>query len=962
MSITVVGTNYATRNHPTGNGFLLGNSGQIIDNDSVDIVCEFDFQSNSNEQVLIVANNKIRLLGGNWSDKGYVVGDNVSFFGTISNGSTTVNLASPAVTLNIIDILNDTMTLSGSLDIGITNILVGQIMPQQAGSASNSAMGILNNSRVEPETVEIFHNLISNSSSGGTGSLFDGSVNKFNFEGVDLLSVGGTVTGVQQGDKSGGSYISYELERLPDVAATDWTFSALNNVSYRITLKYANPLKIEESDFDKPSWFENNNSLKPFYEFNARSEQNNPNSVLKGTYANQLGNVGWKDESYNQGVNEFAVSTVIQDTNSNTLSEVDYSVSNIVTATITHPSLDFLEAAEIEFYLIPDVETIKNLPDRNCDLIQLSNVFIDSTPTVTSQVFGTGGAEMNTSNETLDISTSNTIVVQFQLDPNAAFTSLIDSFASLSRRYVITATVESTGGTENNNNAVSLTLKEGILELAPVIGSPYPVREQSFFNHANDTTGTPEPTYRGCTEDDFLYKALFNFTQNEVWTGIRLKVQVVRDSDGSTFDLVSKFVNLTNYIVNIDGEIQVNYSEPITQYLESPDRNALSVTLTGNDVAPEYEVQILWSLMANWRYWIDQSNAFVDFFDGNLPNNGLNAEWVRYLQLSGFSLRVRTELIDDANVTYYFGAGIDLQNYDDTADVTTVLEYYDSSGVQQSSWVANDIMTIKAIHTLTSGSWDVNDTWGWISVRPFENEANKRISTVWDWTSQNNPLMPPDGQTKATLTFPTPDVAEVECRVNTAMISVETSTAIGRIESPADPECVSPIDYLFDMVVASSDSEADYIEALEGYLTKGIIAKNICSPTCQVLNNDTGLLDEVYGFGSDFSTPNPESPYDGSPVCCTDIYGLTATCNVNFDTDWDNFMATLVGQNTAALTALVPSQINTYSGASMNIIIAKIQSITTSIPIQYGLMSVLLNNGLSVVTSNAGVSTITAIP
>ena len=958
MSITVVDTQYSTRNHPTGNNFPLWNVDQIV-TDVVDITCNFNFESTLNEQVIIIANNQIRIVGSSWSQKGYVVGDNVLIYGIVNNAGATVNFG--GLSRNIIGLSGDTMVLNSTLDTGSTGILVGQTMPLQAGPNSNTAMGIFNNSRSAPETVELFHNLISNSATSGTGSLFDGEVNKFNFEGVSSLTVGATSTGVQQGDKSGGSYINYQLERLTDVLNPTWSFSSINQVSYRITLNYANSLKFEDSDFDKPSWFQNTNSLKPFYRFNARSEENNPNSVLTSDYAGQLGNIGWTDESYNQGVNEFTVSTTITDTSLNPLSEVDFGQDNIVTATITHPSQNFLETAEFEFYLIPDVENIKNQPERNCDLIQLSNFFIDSTPTITSQVFGTNGAEMVTSNQSLDVSTPNQIVVQFNLEPNAAFTSLVDSFSSLSRRYVLAVTVESAGGTSNTNNAVALTLKQGILERAPIVGSPYPVREQAFYNHANELTGVPDNTYRGCTEDDFLYTAKFNLTQNDVWTGIETKIQVVRDSDNASFDLVSKFVNLTNFTV-FNGKIQINYNEPITQYLESPERNKLEISLTGVDVATEYEVQIIWSLLASWRYWIAQSNAFTDFFDSSVPNDGFNAEWMRYLRLAGYSLRVRINLIDDNNTAFYFGAGIDLQDYDDTSEVTTTIEYFDSSGTSQQGFIANDIMTIKANHVLTSGTWDINDTWGWNSIRPFENEANKRISTVWDWTSQNNPLMPPNGQTKATLTFPSPNTAVVECRVNTSMINVEKSTVIGRIESPKNPECINPVDYLFDQVINGSDSEADYTEALESLLVNGMIAKNLCCPTCDVLNNDTGLLDKVYGFGSNITTPVPASPYNGSPVCCTDSYGTLSGCSATFDADWDAFMLTLVGQDTAALTALVPGQVNEYAGAGLNLIIAKIQSITSSIPIQYGLMQVLLNRGFQVACINGGNNVISAIP
>ena len=955
MSIQILPVNYSTRNHPTGNGFALANIGQII-TESVNISTNFEFQSSSNEQVLIVSPNQIRILGGLWAEKGYVVGDSVTPFGEINNGGAITTLSGIRT---ILLINGDTMTVTLSFPASV----IGQIMPMQGGASSNSVFGLFNNTRSQADTIEFYHNLSLNDGNGSQNSLLDGEVNRFEVLGVGAMAIGAILTPVQIGNKSGGSYILYEFERLANVANNNWSFASIVTAAYQVRLSYAIPLNFENPDFIKPSWFEINSSVKPFYDFKGLSQDNNPNSFLYGRSAPLLGNIGWRDESYNQGLNEFTVESVVITTSTGVIiPEVDSSQNCTVTAVITHPTLNFLELAEVNFSLVPELDLVKNLPSRNCDLIQLSNFFIDSTPTVTSQVFGTGGAEIQTSAESLNVATANQIIVRFTTNPNAAFTSLIDSMSLFSRRYTITATVESVGGDANNNNSVTLTLKQGLLELAPIVGLPYPVREQGFFNHANDLTGASAGTYKGCTEDDFLYRALFDLEQNDIWNALNVKVQVVRNSDFTTFDLVSKTINLTNYITNVDGEIQVNYTEPITQYLDNPNRNVLSATLTGNDVGTKYEVQILWSLMASWRYWIAQNNAFIDFFDGTLPNNGMNAEWMRYLRVAGYSMRVRVELVDDANTADYFGAPIELQDYEDTAEVTTTLEYFDSSGDAQTSWVANDIMTIRARHTLAVGSWNISDVWGWISVRPFETEPNKRISSVWDWTAQNNPLAPPVGETKATLTFPTPDVALVECRVNTGMISIGTATAIARIESPKNPTCVSPIDYLFDMVVASSDNELDYIEALETLLINGVIAKSICCPECDVLNNITGLNDKVYQFGGDVTEDNPASPYNGSLMCCTDSYGTFSGCNASFDADWDAFVLTVAaGGDTAFLTGMTPSQMNLYGNASMAIIISKIQAITVDPLIQYNLMFVLLNKGLQVACLNGGGSVISEI-
>lgn len=954
--IRVISRNYSTRKHPTGNSFPLFNVGQIV-TDVIRVAFEYDFQSSVSEPVIVVAANKLRAVGSTWSEKGYVLGDSVSIYASFQSGGTTLNLTGAAYTIT--DISGDTITLSGTLDPTGTGIVVGQTLPLQAGSTVNSVITVFNTSRSAPEALDLLHNLTPNGSNS-SASLFDGSVNAFEVTGVDAMAILDTLNIDIIGSKSGGSYISAAIKRIDDTDPLDIFPITAENKTFDITFRYANPLKFENSDFLRPDWFLNNNTVKPFYSITALSEQHNPNAALTATVSDLLGSVGWLDESYNQGVNEFTVESVsITDSSGNALSAIDFAQANIVTATISHPSLDFLEAAEVEFYLIPDVETIQGIATSHADNVQLSNFYIEAGPSITAEAFGTGGALMSSSAQTLDVATSGEITIQFTLTPNSEFTDLVDSFASLSRRYVITADVESTGGDANNNNAVTLTLSEGIMERAPVRGAPYPVRSQGFFNHKNSITGVSEPTYNGCAEDDFLYRALFDLELGADWSGMEMLVQVVRDSDGTSFDLLSRFVNFSNYVTTTAGAIQINYSETVNQYLESDDRNQVSVTLTGNNVGSNYEVQILWSLVASWRYWIAQSNALVDFFDAALPNNGLSNEWMRYLREAGYSLRVRVNLIDENNTAYYFGAGINLQDYDDTAEVTTALEYYDSSGNAQTGLIDNDIMTIKAVHTLTSGSWSTSDVWGWISLRPSESDPNKRISTVWDWTAQSYPLLPPAGETKALLEFPSAGVAEVSCRVNTSLVNTETSTVSARIESPQDPECISPIDYLFEVAAASTDTEANLPFLIDKLLQAGLEASNACCPDCAVqIGDNIGI--ELYAFGSKADIDALVATIDpANPICCRDEYGVTAACEGDFVSQWDSLIAAIDG-DTASLTALVPSQINTYTGADLAYLSGAIQGLTSSPSIRFEILEVIMDRGFKF-TCFEGVKTISQI-
>lgn len=951
MAIMIVDRNYSTRNHATGNNFLLANSGQIV-TETIDIVVDFDFQSTVNELIVIIDNYSIKLLGGQtWGQKGFYIGCSIALTGSINNGTGgTTSYSSFATTITDISTNGDIMTISSDLDPLSSGYVVGSVMPQSAGSASNTPLTIVNSTVSQPESIELFHNLILNSASSGKNSLFDNEVNKFEAEAVNSMIVNDVINFVQQGDKSGGSYISATLKRLADVSSKK---------SYQMALRYANPYNFEDSDFDEPSWFEQTECVKPFYQINCLPQDNNPNAGLTVTYSGQLANTGWLDESYNQGVNEFTVKTLsLTNTAGDALEEIDYNQSTNVSILITHQSLDFLENAEVEFYLIPDVEDIKNQPERNCDYIHLSNFHVDSVPTVSEDYFGINGQAMVPSNETLNVATPNQILITYTLTPNTDFTTYIESLSEEQRRYRLVATVESTGGDENDNNAVTLTVKEGLLTKEPVDGGVYPdVTFQGFFNHKQNLNGVSEIVYNGCAEDDVLYRSTFNLDKSFDWSSLTLNIQVVRDSDGQYFDLFERVISFQNYVVDNDGKININYLETIQQLLDGDDRNKIEVNLTGNETGSDYEVQLIWSILVSWRYWIEQNNALVDFFDATLPNDGLNNEWMRYLRLAGYTLRLRCTLIDSDDVAYYWGSTINLQDYDDSADFTTDIEYYDSDGVLQTSLLAGQEMTVRAVHTLLSGSWNQSDIWGWISCRPYESAPNKRISTVWDWTSQDLPLKPLSGETVAKLSFPSASIAWVECLVDTSMLNVEQATFIARLETPKDPDCVSPVDYLFNYVVASSDSESDYWKTLENVLQTGLNTSeaNVCCPTCEMEDLATTKHYYLWAFGTDADIDSLIATIDttATPICCRDEYGVSAVCEATFDTEWDNLMLAVSG-DTAALTALVPSQINTYSGATLAAISAKIQAITSDTAIRYLLIEKLLTNGFKVTCSITG--------
>jgi hypothetical protein len=715
--------------------------------------------------------------------------------------------------------------------------------------------------------------------------------------------------------------------------------------SYRVTFTYFNPYIFFDSDFDEPSCYEASNTIKPFYQIKALPEANNPNSALSLTHCPQLGNVGWKNENYNQGINDFVVANVdLSTTTSSPLTAIDFNQTTRVVATITG-SANFTDFAEIQFNLIPEISTVKNQLLSQKETICLSNCYFDvSASTDIKQEFGVGGAEIVIDNVDITLGTNET-VIQFDLVPNSAFTAYVEAMLPEDRRCSLVATVESTGGDENNNNSVTLILFEGVLEEAPVIGGPYGgVGFNGFFNHSQPITGVSELVYNGCAEDDFLYVSRFKIRKDTTWSRLDLSVRIVNDTTGQYFDLLTRSVPFSPYFVDIDNVVHIDYLETIGQALDSPDRNKLEVKNTGVVTSIDYEVQIVWSLMASWRYWIAQNNALIEFFDATLPQNGRNNEWMRYLREAGYSLQTRCIIVNPSDVGYYWGSSMNLQDYDDSPDVTSIIKYYDSADVEQTALVQGQMMRVEAIHTLTGSAWDPADLWGWIGFRPFESESMRRISTVWDWTSQNLPLRPLTGETKATITFPTPDVAVVEALIDTTFLNVNNYTVVSRIESPIYPYCISPIDYLFDAVIAGSNYETDFVSVLEKFLDNGMDAThaNVCCPTCRV---DIGDLEdvEIYAFGSKALIAALVGTFSSSP-CCYDEYSASDECEPFFDTLIDALLLEVTGA-TVTITDALPSQINTYSETNFSKIAERIIDITTDEVIRFDLLRMLVFKG-----------------
>lgn len=901
------------------NNFDLANCYKLL-TQQVRLAFDFDFTSSINELVMINDNGSLKLLSGEWGDLGFVEDDAITLTGEINDQQTGGTFDFSGFGVSVDSIQGDTLYFSPSLPF--PNIS-GVIMPQQGTS---TPIEIINISRTKPEEIVLFHNLIPNNSNHSNSSLLDGEVNKFVVEdALNTPTYPNTEPIIQQGNKSGGRYIL-------DECTASYVGIFGGEAVYYINLRFF-LLPYEYSDFERPTWFVGTQCLKSTAEVFGAPEVNNPNSQLTGVSFNLQGNTGWIGENYNQGDNPFSVDSFsIETSGGDALSEVDYNQLNKISATITHPDEDFSDIIEVSFEIIPPEVDFKNnefsnLENSYSSYFNLNNAF----PGISSPekfVFSKNGGSVDNLNQSVDVSTANTIKIDFDLDPNGDFANYINTLNEQDRRYRIVAVVQSTGGTVNDNNSVSLILKEGILTEAPIPDQPFDgVKEQGFYNHAQDiNTGVSEVNYNGRTEDDMVFKAIFDLEDNEQWERINLSVEVVKDSDGTSFDLFSRNFNITGNpnAPMVGGVIQLNFEEQLDQFLDAPERNKISIKNTGNTGSGTYEVELIWSMMANWRYWLQNSSAFQEFYDNTLPNDGKTQEWVRYLEQSGYTLRARVRLIKD-DIAYYFGGNVNILDYDDW-DGETTHYFFDMQGNPITAIIQGQDLLMRTDHVLNTGSWNINDMWGHIDFRPKEADPRKQISTFWDWTAQNLPLKPKTGETKATLEIVTTntadDTARVECLIDGSLVTDLENTPVSRIQSPAAPTCQHPIDYIFDYLEANSVDENDVIQIYNQLLNIVDVSKaNVCCPTCSQLYDGGILFGEttLWAIGSlaDINSLLGTSTPTTDEACCVNAFKTPLSyteCDVDFDAHIVDISEFMLGNISYINNDLVPTLMNSYTG------------------------------------------------
>lgn len=656
-----------------------------------------------------------------WLEEGFRVGDWCYLRQLTSGGSVLNDWWAQVVSVD--DLECDFSTMVSFYNLSNSEILDIVVV---TGNGSTTA--------VARDEVDILFNHVKNSTAGTPNSLIDGELTRIRFSGLSALTIGGTINGVILGNKSGSMFLSGLVERLTPID---------NDFYYEFTLNFINT-----GMFDDGTWFFTGECLKAYFQTEWGRVANEPFARKVETY-NLAADTGYYNEPFNTGVVD---STLVQ----GVTNDVEYCVTTshrvIVDGSLTGVQIGAC-------YLPTDDTYFKNQYESQ---IELSMVLPSTDVIVGSYNSGINpdGASFEIIVNSVQVAGSQT-EIEFDFVPNAAFDTFMDNRDPQDRNFLIWVKCGS----------INHLVFTGQLECTPQPAGPLVMSSSAaYLDHSQNVLSSSSfNDERFNTEDDFAYYGTFLLNKNETYENFNVYLEAVNNVTGEDFSLRAIQFNFAGVQVSGDGRyllnevISVNANLPTT----SVKVDALFQLEPSLDTPTEYGVSIYAPFILNWRYWLPLTNASTDFY----PNQ--NQNWQQYSAAADWSTQLRLELVQDG-LGFNHTETIEILDYDSEPLIAQTIELeIDATSQSVNIIPIGTLMRVITTHKLLNGNnWDQNDIWGMITIEPTEDQPRYIASSVvpYDYNT-NNPLYPLSG-TLVDITFPSPNLARMECYFNPDLINL----------------------------------------------------------------------------------------------------------------------------------------------------------------------------------------------
>lgn len=704
MPITVSNRSYKDMFNASLN-FYRANAGdkQTFTCDILETISVFD--SPVNYLSYTPGTNVITWSGGNFLTEGFQVGDEVDVIVYNSNGT-----VHATTTVDVLVVEPSYIIVDAHVSWKDSTRYVSIVVTYKTGFKRNG--------------LELNLNFIDNPTTITPNSLIDGSVNRilFNLTGTVLNQV---VNGTQVNIKSG----QYKV-----------TSSIKDKTTYPNTVRrYELTVTFIQGGAMLPDTFDFGGCLKPYFGTVWQRTYGNPNNNY--LYAiTENADTGWYDEPFNLGTSNASLVSGI--------SNLYYSGTQTGTITIDSASTSFGFGAG---YIPTDANYYKNQTYDQSDLSMFIETKTSATPILLISPLNPDGAGYTLKfNNPVTVGTQTTWTWEFV--PNAAFENFMENDVfSGDRLFYVWA----------KYGTVNLLLFADQLKEPAVVADPLNMIAHRFVDHSQNIT-IPNLTkfgFSGNVEDDLAFLGGFLVPNDSNITYVKGEVWAVNSVSSEEF-----LLNIVNFdftgVPMVGGIYPINQNVNVITTLPttSNKRQAILSRYATIDTVTYYGLSINFPFFYSWEYWIAQTNAAGDFYPNDQTRN-----WVPYGTFTNWDLELRiTANVDGLDQVY--SENIIIKDYDSDANINQTMQLEVVSTSQNVSVIVEgELHKVSALHTLVSGTWDTSTVWGMITIEPFENAPRWICSTVIAYDGNlSNPLTPITGL-YATLTFPNPDEALIEC-------------------------------------------------------------------------------------------------------------------------------------------------------------------------------------------------------
>lgn len=666
--------------------------------------------------ILDPSNNQITISSGSWLQEGFRVGDTVVF--TIYSAGGAVITTWSTLSTYVSDQVLDVNSVPQWYDVTLGQFAVIEV-PTKSGRGD----------------LEVFFNHVSNLNGGNEFSLIDGEATRGVITDVSSIALGGSQTATLTGNQSGQYLSEISIERQATTVP--------NSKQFEILITFIN------SGIYDVEWFNSSDCLAAFFKFRWSRDTGDLSYLYNFTYSNNA-NTGW----FGQGHNIDTINSVLIQG----IDEIDYGNPTSHTLIVDGPLTDIGIGAS---YVPTNSSYYKN---NILSQTQLGMVSYTKDLSILTQVSAQNGsgAGYEITIDAVTVAGSQTSI-DITITPNAQFLTFMEGVDEGDRLFYLWVKCGN----------VNLLAYADQLTYTPPPGDPLIlVDEVAYYDHAqnvNDGSGFAFTTEFN-TEDDLAFYGAFLLDKNTEYSSFVARIEALNTSTNVDFTLLQATFDFSGVPYSSDGRyllnevIAVNTILPLT----SLKREATLKLVPALDTPTQYGVAIYFPYILRWEYWLSQLNASVDFW----PDQ--NKNWFQYDNTAPWEVQMELEL-NEPTLSHLYSKEITILDYDSEPDLKNDISLkIESTGQTVGIVVEGELMRVTATHELLNGNvWNPAEVWGMITVEPFEGAPRWLVSSAVP-TDGNvlNPLSPISG-TLVTITFPSPEIAKMECFFDSSKINTQ---------------------------------------------------------------------------------------------------------------------------------------------------------------------------------------------